>query len=266
MKQPFFSIIIPTYNSAKTLSVCLDSILDQSYRNFEIVIIDSCSIDDTSLIVKKYLAFTDSLIKWFSEKDKGIYDAMNKGIELAKGEWLYFLGSDDKFFSNDVLFKMNEYSTKSNTLDVIYGNVFSTRFDGLYDGEFSNEKICRKNICHQAIFFNNRVFKKIGNYNLKYKVHADWDHNLRWFNSKSINKQYVDIVFAEYADGGYSSNVNSDSFGAEIRWNCFLSDRSKFSAGYKYLILKYELSNSIRNLDFAKFFYIIFHVPQFFIK
>ena len=103
MKSHFkFSIIIPTFNSEKTLDIALSSIVVQSYQNFEVLIIDGLSTDSTIDIAKKHQKVFPN-IKIKSEKDNGIYDAMNKGIALAKGEWLYFMGSDDSLYNDDVL-------------------------------------------------------------------------------------------------------------------------------------------------------------------
>ena len=92
MTSPLFSIIIPTFNAAKTLSASLESVINQSCQQFELLIVDGISTDDTLSVVKKYAALSAN-IKWVSEKDNGIYDAMNKSIKMAKGEWLFFLGS-----------------------------------------------------------------------------------------------------------------------------------------------------------------------------
>lgn len=266
VNTPFFSIIIPTFNAAKTLSTCLDSILNQACTNFEILLIDGCSTDDTLFIIKKYVALANANIKWISEIDKGIYDAMNKGIKLAKGEWLYFLGSDDQLYSIDVLYKIYDCLNENKKLDVIYGDVYSTRFNGIYDGEFNIEKIFTKNICHQAIFYKKNIFKKMGNYNIKYKVFADWDFNLRWFQSKKINREYINIICAEYADGGYSSVNNKDLFVPTKGWEYFLSKSYSLSNGYKYLIIKRELLNCIKVHDYNKVLNILLHVPIFFLK
>src|SRR5258708_1387752 len=106
MDSPFFSIIIPTHNSAKKLSPCLESIISQSFQNFEIIIVDGASSDDTFSVVNHYRE-ANSNIRWFSEKDRGIYDAMNKGTSVAQGEWIYFLGSDDRLYENDTLRKVS---------------------------------------------------------------------------------------------------------------------------------------------------------------
>ncbi|MFD0989570.1 glycosyltransferase family 2 protein [Mariniflexile jejuense] len=206
--SPIFSIIIPTYNSGKTISVALDSIISQTFKNLEVLIIDNLSTDDTIKIIENYKEqFTKITIN--SERDKGIYDAMNKGIDLAKGEWLYFMGSDDSIYESTTL---QQFANRDEVLDfeVVYGNVYSPRFNGIYDGEFTFAKLAEKNICHQAIFFKSSVFKKIGSFNLKYKIHADWDHNMRWFYSKKISKAYINQVIAYYSDNGFSS-LNEDN-------------------------------------------------------
>jgi len=205
-----FSIIIPTYNSGATLSVALDSIVNQTFKNWEVLIMDGLSTDYTIEIAEKYQKQNTS-IKICSEKDNGIYDAMNKGIVLAQGEWLYFMGSDDILYENTTLEHfLNNKEIKN--IDVVYGNVYSTRFNGLYDGEFNYSKLITKNICHQAIFFKKRVFNKIGNFNLKYQSHADWHHNIRWFFSSRTTKIYLNQIIANYADGGFSSLNNDEVF------------------------------------------------------
>ena len=201
-KIPFLSIIIPTYNAGKTMSIAMESILCQTFKNFEVLVIDGNSTDNTIAVVNKYISIYPN-IHIVSEKDKGIYDAMNKGIEKAKGEWLYFIGSDDALFDIHVLQKVNIEMKKKNS-HVLYGNVNSSFYGGKYDGEFTCKKLTRLNICHQAIFFHNSIFKRIGYYNRKYNVAADWDHNIKWFFNRNIKRRYIDMIIADFADGGYS--------------------------------------------------------------
>jgi glycosyltransferase involved in cell wall biosynthesis len=200
---PFFSIIMPTYNSEATLDAALLSIVNQTFKDFEVLIIDGLSTDKTLNIAKSYQKQT-SLINIFSESDKGIYDAMNKGIKKAKGTWLYFMGSDDFLYHTNTLELMKNQQDLNSNL-VVYGNVFSTRFNGVYDGIFTYSKLVHKNICHQSVFFKKEVFSKIGNFNLKYKSHADWDHNIRWFYNSKIPSVYINQIIANYADNGFSS-------------------------------------------------------------
>ena len=153
--EPFFSIIIPTFNAERTLSNAIESILAQEYANYEILIIDGRSTDRTLEVAAR---FKSDHIVLVSEADTGVYDAMNKGIGRAQGTWLLFLGGDDTLYSSDVLEKVSNMLMPED--DVVYGNVYrSARF---YDGEFDYQKFLTKNICHQSIFFNKRVFDKIG--------------------------------------------------------------------------------------------------------
>jgi glycosyltransferase involved in cell wall biosynthesis len=201
MASPFFTIIIPTFNSGKTLQNALSSILFQSFSDFEILIIDGISNDNTIKIVKEN-AEKDKRIRFISEKDDGIFDAMNKGIELSFGEWLYFLGSDDQLHDSSVLNSVFD-NVQNTRFNFFYGNILSSK--GIYDGEFDSEKILKKNISHQAIFYRKNIFNQIGNYNTRYKTHADWDFNIRCFSSDFISVKYLNIIIADFAKGGVSS-------------------------------------------------------------
>lgn len=208
------SIIIPTYNSASTLGRCLESIIEQDCNSFEVWIIDAVSTDETLQIIEKYTK-KYSFINFVSEPDKGIYDAMNKGICLCSGQWLYFLGSDDTFYNKNIL---SAVLTKANTCDdkVIYGNVIMRgenqwNLDNvIFNGEYDLEKMVTVNICHQAIFYNKIVFQLYGNYNLSYISSADQDFNLRCYANTSFS--YIDIIIANFVVGGHSTNVYDSSF------------------------------------------------------
>ena len=204
MTQPLLSIIIVTFNAGKTLQMALDSIFQQSFGDFEIVVVDGNSSDETVTILGK---INDSRIKWISEPDVGIYDAMNKGIGKATGEWVYFLGADDKFYANDILGSVFDENDFKN-IDFVYGNVKSAAFKGVYDGVFDYKKLLKKNISHQAIFYHKSIFRKIGKFNLNYKMHADWDFNLRCFENKELRIKYVDKIVARFGEGGVSSNYD----------------------------------------------------------
>jgi len=257
----FFSIIIPTYNSGRTLSIAIESILRQDFTNYEVLIIDACSTDNTLQIAND---FNDSRIKILSEPDKGIYDAMNKGIKLAKGQWLYFLGSDDVLFDNEVLQKVEAFILL-NKVDVVYGDVHSSRFGGLYDGEFDDEKINNKNICHQSIFFTKFVFKKTGLFDLYFSILADWDHNLKWFLNSVIKQKYINLTIAEYADGGVSSTRSDRSFFFLKQWKYALAGKHKLSLPQKFNFFFKQcrkLYRLGRKRDLVK---IVFEFPKLFV-
>lgn len=218
---------------------------------------DGFSSDDTLNIAR---SFKDDRIRIYSEKDKGVYDAMNKGIKLAKGDWLLFLGSDDTLYSSKVL---GEVAREANNYDVIYGNVYSSRFGGLYDGEFSESKIIAKNICHQAIFYKKTVFDKVGYYNTRYKSQADWDHNLRWFLSEGIKHKFVNITVANFADGGLSSRNQDVDFVVIRRWKYNMLRKKQIKFTDKLKIIAFELASSVYHKKRKKFITVISQIPYF---
>jgi glycosyltransferase involved in cell wall biosynthesis len=212
--DPFFSIIIPTYNSERALECCLGSILDQHFSEFEIIIVDGLSSDQTLEIAKKK---NDPRIRMYSETDRGIYDAMNKGIDLARGVWLLFLGSDDRLFDGFVLKDAHDYLIKT-TAEFVYGNSqlvggsIPTEEGPIYDGEFSLGKLFLKNICHQSIFYSKNIFHKIGYYDTKYPIFADYELNLRCFATVAV--QYYDRTISLFNCDGISSRTQ-DNFTLE---------------------------------------------------
>lgn len=201
--NPKISTIIVVFNDAETIGDSIESVLTQDYNNKELIVIDGGSTDGTLQILE---GIKNQNFFWISEPDKGIYDAMNKGIKKASGEWIYFLGADDSFHNKSVLrniFKDSDFSK----IDFLYGNVKRSDSNRLYDREFDFEKLLKKNISHQAIFYSREIFEKIGNYDLRFKTHADWDLNLRCFQ-KGIPVKYIDVIVADFKAGGASSDYD----------------------------------------------------------
>jgi glycosyltransferase involved in cell wall biosynthesis len=205
----------------------------QTYTNFEIILMDGGSKDGTLAIAESY---HDVRIKIYSEPDKGVYDAMNKGIQQAKGEWLYFLGSDDYLFSNIVLEEVwSQLQTTTN--QVVHGNVLikgntGWAIDGqVYAGKFSFQKLLKSNICHQSIFYNTSFIKKNElQYDLKYPISADWDFNIA---CRTLTKfTYIPEIIAVFNAGGVSSETTSEK-------EPFLLERK---IKYAHLYKKYKLT------------------------
>jgi len=202
MSKPLISIITVVYNGASTLEATIRSVRDQTWKDIEYIIVDGGSKDGTLALVEKY---GGSIAKWVSEPDKGVYDAMNKGIRMATGDWLYFLGSDDLLYDPDVLAKLFDGDFDGNC-DLLYGNVKSPAYKGYYDGEFTLEKLLSRNISHQAAFYRKELFQRLGDYDLRFRLHADWDFNLRCFLDKDVRTRYVDVLVAEFGAEGMSSS------------------------------------------------------------
>lgn len=205
------SIITVVFNAAKTLEETIESVLKQTYDNWEFIIVDGGSTDGTIDILKRH---NSGKVLWRSEPDNGIYDAMNKGIKRASGDWIYFLGGDDTFFNQQVL--GNIFLNKRYEADFIYGNVYDKRLKRNYDGEFDQNKLLKKNICHQGIFFRKEIFNDIGTFNTRYRLFADWDFNLRCFSNEKVRKEHVDVVVANYSAGGASAENNDILFFREV--------------------------------------------------
>lgn len=211
--KPLVSIVTVVLNGEDYLEEAIRSVVDQTYDNIEYIVVDGGSTDGTLGILKRY---DDRIDYWVSEPDEGIYDAMNKGITFANGEWLYFLGCDDSLYTRNVI--SNLFLARSlSDVDVLYGNVLLKRSKKIYDGKFTKTKIMIQNICHQSIFCRKRVFSILGKFNPEYKPFADYEFNLRWFARKNIKHTYFREIIAIYDERGSSANCFSLLKGEEFK-------------------------------------------------
>jgi len=212
--MPLLSIIIPTFNSADSIERSLESIAAQTFTDYEVIVQDGSPNGDTARAIGKFLAvYPDCPIRFYRENDRGVYDAMNKAMVKASGEWLYFLGSDDQLYDDCVL---TNVMSSQNTADcnVIYGNAEIVgdcawaRSRTIYDGPFDLQMLLSRNICHQAIFYRADFARKVGEYNANYVVCGDWDFNMRcWARTKF---KYIDVTVAKFIAGGLSSGISRD--------------------------------------------------------
>ena len=203
--KPLISVITVVFNGEKYLEQTIQSVIKQTYDNVEYIIIDGGSEDGTLGIIKKYEGMVDY---WVSEPDQGIYDAMNKGLNVFSGEWVLFLGSDDYLFN---IFQkiINKFQKKTVSY---YGNVILSKSKKIYTGKFYPLKLFIKNIPHQAIFYSKYVFNEY-TYNMKYITVADYELNLKIFSNKKYGFKYISNTIANYNnENGLSSIVNDDMF------------------------------------------------------
>jgi len=239
----FFSIIIPTYNSVGTIKNCIKTLQQQTFTDFEILVMDGSSTDDTRVIVE---GINDDRIYFFSEQDQGVYDAMNKGIQIADAKWLFFLGSDDLLYNEDVLADMSKILNKTSA-KFVYGNVkivgdTSWAKNGeVYKGETSIADLLTSNICHQCIFYSKEIFEhKL--YNIQYKVLADHDFNI--YCASRYQMHYVPIIVSFFNAGGISSRLKDIGFEQDKWSNTVVYFKNKLldKSLYKY---RYELKKTI---------------------
>ncbi len=257
--QPItFSIIIPAFNCGGFIKTAISSVLEQTYGHFEILVIDGLSTDETLPNVD---SFQDSRIKVFSEKDNGIYDAMNKGISLANGEWLYFLGSDDRLYDKHVLENMAA-TIQQQAPDALYGNVFSEGLGSKYDGAFDAEKILHKNISHQALFLKRSLVHALGFFDTSYKACADWEYNFRWFFKTGIKKIYTDIIVAHFGYEGVSSTFRDDYFLDRKTVLYLLYGRAQVKIRRRMWLLGSEIKRHLLAKRFSLTARIFFKIPE----
>lgn len=216
-KSPKFTIITVVLNNEKYLEQTIKSVIDQKFRDFEYIIIDGGSVDNSLNIIKKY---SDKIDYWVSEKDFGIYDAFNKGMTLAKGNFIGIINSDDKYLP-DSLEIISKYVTRYPNIDFIFGSV--KKHWGILHG-FKPKKINYSwgfYSSHSTGFFIKRDSAvKVGLYNTKYKYHADYDYFYRMIvknKMKGIATKKEEVV-GIFRRGGFSSTVNFwHSFQEEIK-------------------------------------------------
>ena len=209
VSSPQISVIVPVLNSRATLRRCLDSILAQRNADAEIIVVDGGSTDGSVDILREY---GDRIAHWESKPDGGVYPAFNRGVRQAKGEWLYFLGSDDWLWSDDVLKRMSPHlSSAYPEYRVVYGQVIYVNQKGetlTPLGEpwvrFRRHFLQGHMVPHQAVFHHRRLFEEHGPFNETFRVAGDYEFLLRELAHRPA--LFVPgVVVAGYQHGGGSS-------------------------------------------------------------
>lgn len=174
--------------------------MQQSFQNFEIWVLDACSTDGTLEVIESYKRKVGTDIKCVSSPDDGVYDAMNRGIALASGEWLYFLGADDRLADPEVFCDVSRTLAKE-CADLVYGDVVLKSDGRRFCGKSSRTRlVLDRNISHQAIFYHHSLFKRVGSFDLSYPIWADWDLNIRCFKLPGARCHWLDREIAVYND------------------------------------------------------------------
>ena len=208
------SLITATYNSAETLRDTLQSVLNQTFKDVDYIIIDGNSKDNTIEIVKEFEPKFEGRLRWVSEKDKGIYDAMNKGVKMAQGDIVGILNSDDFFASDNVLEKINAAFTETPGIDGVYADVRYVDWNDtsktvrMFSGkDFKREKICWGQMPpHPSFYVKRECYDKYGLYSLDYPICADYDMFVKMIWIGNIKTLYINDIFVNMRSGGTSSN------------------------------------------------------------
>lgn len=211
--EPLLTVVTVVYNGALHIEKAIQSVLSQDYLNIEYIIIDGCSTDGTIDIIHRYQKIIDY---WVSAPDQGIYDAMNKGIMLSRGELIGFLNSDDYYEPGAIRAVIQDYKNKCYK-GIYYGNSFVIQSD-LRIGYLSlgNASLWRGlGFKHQAMFVHRDIHKKFGLYNPAYRIAADYDFVLRAV-SKGVKLIHIDKTLVNYSNTG-ASGINRIETLNEIR-------------------------------------------------
>lgn len=229
--QPLVSIVTVCLNSGATIRKTLESVCQQSYLEIEHIIIDGVSTDNTLQIVEE---FGENVSCVISEKDNGIYDAMNKGLRATTGDIVYFLNSDDSLCDPDVLMHVVSEFRRDPGIELLYGNAIIVTKDGSYQRKFNwltRRNLIYSYLCHQAVFTKKSVFDSVGDFDLSYRIASDFDWLLRVFNAgvriSYTNKDVVNF----WGDG---QHMLDESFSK--------NERMKVKLKYKNYI-SYKLGN-----------------------
>lgn len=206
------SIVTVCFNATATIKETILSVVNQTYDNVEYIIIDGGSTDGTVEIIKKYTAggseegkHNHAITKWISEPDKGIYDAMNKGIDLATGDYINFMNAGDTFVDCDVVSKVS--TEIDNDTILIYGDwniVFPNGTKHFRKSDSIKHFKYDMPFCHQAVFINLK-YHKLNKYNLSFIVKADYNFTYQIFKNNSGNIKKTDIIICNYENFGISS-------------------------------------------------------------
>lgn len=218
------SIITVAYNSEKTIADAIKSVLAQTYYDIEYWIIDGLSKDNTLEIVKKYEKEANGKLHWISEKDNGIYDAMNKGIAKSTGDVIGILNSDDFFTSNDVIEKVVCAFKESPDTDIVFGDVHFVKEGNLkkcvryYSGRIFTPALIRFGFIapHPSFYIRKEIFEEYGVYDPNYKISADYELIARFCHIHRIKRKYIHLDFVTMRIGGASTrNVKARILGTK---------------------------------------------------
>ncbi|GAB56974.1 hypothetical protein GPUN_2860 [Glaciecola punicea ACAM 611] len=206
--SPLITVITVVFNGERFLEKAILSVINQTYDNVEYIIIDGGSTDNTLNIIRKY---DHAIDYWVSEKDTGIYDAMNKGLQCSTGRYIGFLNSDDYMYNTSLKSYANELSTLP--ADLYFSSVdlvneqeeYYARFTPIKHFFFANVLV-RMPFAHQSLYLNKSVLKSEGGFDLNYKLSADFELVYRLLK-KNYTTKNVNIVFGAFRDGGLSGDI-----------------------------------------------------------
>ena len=205
--RPLFSVVIPTFNPGEKLAQTLDSLRAQNASDLQIIVRDGNSTDDTRAFLE-----LQSDIEWTSERDKGVFDAMNRGLKQARGDFLAFFGAGDELEAGALDALRPLALEKKEKAALLYGDAWLCEEEFRYGGPFSRLKLRSWTPCHQAIWSSRRVFELLGGFEMRYSIASDYAFNLKCWGDRRIEKVYVPHLLCRYEGRGLSKQRRDDRF------------------------------------------------------
>ena len=205
MKQTLFSVIIPCFNCGPKLRATIESVLSQREGLYELIVVDGGSADDTLDVIREFA----SRLRYVSERDGGVYDAINKGVRMSRGKYVFILGAGDRL-REGVLSHVARMLPPEPSF--VYGDAYLERHGVLMGGALEKSDFIVTNICQQAIFYERSVFHLLGGFDLKYRVYADWVFNMRCFADPRLRKVYLGLIVADFEGWGISDMQEDAQF------------------------------------------------------
>lgn len=207
------SLITAAYNSGSTLRDTLESVLRQTWTDFEYIIVDGASKDGTMELVREYEPRFEGRLRWISEPDKGIYDAMNKGLAMATGDVIGILNSDD-FFSSDTILEQVAIAMADPDIDAVYGDIHFVHPDDLTKcvRYYSSKSFRRWQMrmgfmpAHPSFYCRRDIYEKYGRFDASFRVSADFELLLRLIFVHRIHTRYIPLDFVTMRTGGASTS------------------------------------------------------------
>lgn len=246
------SVVTVCFNAAGTIHTTLDSVRAQTWRPLESVVVDGGSKDGTQAIVARYSDVTGTVV---SEADKGIYDAMNKGIGLARGEIIHFLNADDSFVDEGVVEAAACIFTAEPDVDLVYGDAVYRSTDGPMLRRFARvnaDNLLYGDLCHQAVFARRRVFEYVGRFNLDYRINADYDWLLRVFRG-GVKVRYLPCAVVNYDSGGMSAANLSLTRAERLRVRLQYTSRRAYRIGEFGYRLRRKVLTTLGQPEFSPY-------------
>lgn len=245
--KKIFSIVTAVYNAVDKIEKTIQSVLEQEMQECEHVIVDGGSTDGTVETLKKYSEEYPDRVRYISEPDEGIYDAMNKGIKMARGEYLNFQGAGDSLVKG-ALEEVKKEVTYS--VEIIYGMLYNEHSHKVTGKSYSRKRICKEPMPHPAMFYHYQVFKILGKYDQSYPIMADHLFNIKCFKNDEIGKRYLEKIIVNFEGTGISS-WGVDIKGARELYT-YISLELGEEDGCFYKTSGYELNQFLTFIDKAE--------------